>query len=201
MPGGAIVERGAPSVEPGGRIHLQLNRPDFTTAARIAEALNQKFKALGAIAHPENAGLVTVDTPIAWKARTVEFIASLQDVLVEPARPARIVLDERTGTVVFGGDVHISPVSILHGALSVNIETSYKVSQPLPESKGETVVTPQTTVAATANKARSVALEEGASVEELVRALLSIGTTPRDIIAILQSAKAAGALDAELEVL
>lgn len=201
VPGGAIVERSAPSVEPSGLIHLQLNRPDFTTAARIAAALNAKFQSAGAPARAENAGLVTVDTPASWKGRTVEFIAALQDVLVEPARPARIILNERTGTVVFGGDVRISPVSILHGALSVNIETSWSVSQPAPLSQGKTAVTPQTTVAASPGKAQSVALKEGASVEELVRALLSIGTTPRDIIAILQSAKAAGALDADLEVI
>ncbi|HWC01026.1 MAG TPA: flagellar basal body P-ring protein FlgI [Bryobacteraceae bacterium] len=201
IPGGAIVERGAPSVEPDGRIHLQLLRPDFTTAARIAHALNQRFKDWGTVAHTDNAGLVSVDTPAAWKARTVEFIAAIQDVPVEPDRPARIVVNERTGTVVFGGDVHIAPVSILHGALSVNIETSYNVSQPAPLSQGKTTVTPQTKVTANAGAARSVSLESGASVEELVRALLSIGTTPRDIIAILQSAKAAGALDAELEVI
>jgi flagellar P-ring protein precursor FlgI len=201
IPGGAIVERGAPSVEPRGRIRLQLIRPNYTTAARITEALNAKFSSSGKIAHAENPGLVTVDAPEQWKGRTVEFIAALQQVSVEPSRPARIVLNERTGTVVFGGDVHIAPVSILHGALSVNIETSYNVSQPAPFSKGETTVTPQTAVSASEDKARSVALKEGASVEELVRALLKIGTTPRDIIAILQSAKAAGALDADLEVI
>lgn len=201
VPGGAIVERGAPSVEPRGHIRLQLIRPDFTTAARITEALNAKFSGSGKIARAENPGLVTVDAPERWKGRTVEFIAALQQVSVEPSRPARIVLNERTGTVVFGGDVHIAPVSILHGALSVNIETSYNVSQPAPFSKGETTVTPQTAVSAGEDKARSIALKEGASVEELVRALLKIGTTPRDIIAILQSAKAAGALDADLEVI
>lgn len=201
IPNGAIVERAAPSVEPGDRVRLQLRRPDFVTASRIAEAINRKLSPKTPIAHSDNAGLVTVDTPPDWRSRTVEFIAMVQEVPIEASSPARVVVNERTGTIVMGGDVKIGPVSILHGGLSIDIETEYQVSQPEAFSKGQTTVTPQTNIAIKEDKAHSVALKEGANVEQLVRALLSIGSTPRDIIAILQSVKAAGALDAELEVI
>jgi flagellar P-ring protein precursor FlgI len=142
-----------------------------------------------------------VDLPAAYKGRTVEFLGELEDLIVETDRPARIVVNERTGTIVMGKDVRIAPVAILHGALTVEIQTILQTSQPEPFSQGQTTVTPQTTVAAKEEKARNVVLKQGASVEELVRALTAIGSTPRDIIAILQNLKAAGALEAELEVI
>lgn len=202
IPDGAIVEVGAPSVEPTDKIRLQLRSPDFTTAARVSEALNKKFADKGEpIAHSDSAGLVTVSTPAAWKGRSVEFIAAIEETPVEASRAARVILNERTGTVVLGGDVKISPVSIIHGSLSIDIETAYNVSQPESFSQGQTTVTPQVNIGAKEDKAKSVALKQGASVEDLVRALLRIGTTPRDVISILESIKAAGALEAELEVI
>ncbi len=202
IPGGAIVEVGAPSVEPTDKVRLQLRIPDFTTAARVSEALNKKFADKGdLIAHSDSAGLVTVVMPPAWKGRSVEFISAIEETPVEASRVARVILNERTGTVVLGGDVKISPVSIIHGALSIDIETQYNVSQPESFSQGQTTVTPQVNIGAKEDRARSVALKQGASVEDLVRALLRIGTTPRDVISILESIKAAGALEAELEVI
>jgi flagellar P-ring protein precursor FlgI len=202
IPNGGIVEQAPPSIEPGARVRLQLRIPDFTTAARMTAALNQKFADIGApVAHSDNAGLITVNTPAKWRDRTVEFISAIEETPVEPSRTAKVVMNERTGTVVLGGDVRIAPVSIIHGALSIDIETTYNVSQPEGFSQGQTTVTPQVNVGAQAAPARNVAIKPGATVEQLVRSLLSIGTTPRDVIAILQSVKAAGALEADLEVI
>ena len=131
----------------------------------------------------------------------MEFVAELESISIEADRLAKIVVNERTGTIVMGKDVKIAPVSILHGGLTVEIQTSLSVSQPEPLSTGKTAVVPQVSVTAKEEKARNVVLKQGASVEELVRALVSIGSTPRDIIAILQNLRASGALEAELEVL
>ena len=202
VPGGAIVEKLAPSIAPGGRIKLQLREADFTTAARISNAINQKFGGDGAEpAHAENSALITVDTPAVYKSNVIEFLGEVENITVEEDRRARIVVNERTGTIAMGKDVRIAPVAILHGTLTVEIQTSMITSQPEPLSSGQTTVTPQTTVTSKEEKARNIVLKQGASVEELVRALTAIGSTARDIIAILQSLKAAGALQAELEVI
>lgn len=202
IPNGAIVEKLAPSVEPGGRIKLQLRQADYTTAARISIAINKKFGAGGPEpARAENSALVSVDTPTDYKTNVVEFLGEIENLTVEADRPARIVINERTGTIVMGKDVRIAPVAILHGTLTVEIQTTLTTSQPEPLSAGQTTVTPQTTVTAKEEKARNILLKQGASVEELVRALTAIGSTARDIIAILQNLKAAGALEAELEVI
>ncbi len=202
IPNGAIIERPAPSAPLTGRVRLQLRQADFTTAARISEAVNRKFGTAEApVAHAENSGVVTVLSPAAYKTRPVEFIADMESILVEADRPAKIVVNERTGTIVMGNDVRITPVSILHGGLTVEIQTSLAVSQPQALSQGKTEVVPEVKVTAKEEKARNIVLKKGASVEELVRALVGIGSTPRDIIAILQNLRAAGAIEAEVEVL
>jgi flagellar P-ring protein precursor FlgI len=202
IPGGAIVEKPAPSVTPSTQVKLQLHEADFTTAARIAEAVNRHFTAEAKpIAHADNSGLVSVVIPADFSTHTTEFIAELEAVTVKPDRPARVVINERTGTIVMGKEVHVSPVAIMHGNLTVEIQTTYSVSQPNALSSGTTQVVPQVSVGVREEKARNVVLKEGATVEELVRALTSIGSTPRDIIAILQSLRSAGALEAELEVI
>jgi flagellar P-ring protein precursor FlgI len=186
-------------VEPRTQVHLQLRQSDFTTSARIVDAVNKKFAS--ASAHAENSGLITVAVPAEFTARTTEFLSQLENLMVEADSPARVVVNERTGTIVMGKDVRVSPVAILHGNLSVEVQTVETVSQPNPLSQGTTEVVPQTTVTAKEEKARTVVLKQGATVEELVRALSAIGSTPRDIIAILQSLRSAGALEAELEVM
>jgi flagellar P-ring protein precursor FlgI len=202
IPNGAIVERLAPSIAPQGHIKLQLRRADFITASRIMAAINEKFGSTTVQpAHADNSALVTVDTPAAYSSKTVQFLGELEDVMVEADRPARIVIDERTGTIVMGKEVRIAPVAILHGALTVQIQTDLNVSQPPPLSPGQTTVTPAVAVTAADAVAKNIVLQQGASVEELVRALTAIGATARDIIAILQNLKAAGALEAEVEVL
>jgi flagellar P-ring protein FlgI len=201
VPSGAIVERTAPSVTPGMRIRLQLRQADFTTSARVAEAINKRFHADAAIAHAENSALISVAVPGEFQSRSAEFVAELEKLTVDADRPARVVINERTGTIVLGKEVRISPVAIMQGNLTVEIQTSFAVSQPQPLASGTTEVVPQVGVGVKEEKARNVVLKQGATIEELVRALLSIGSTPRDIIAILQSLQAAGALEAELEVI
>ena len=202
VPNGAIVEKAAPSVQPAGRIKLQLRQADFTTASRISDAINQRFGGETApAARAENEALVSVEIPAAYKAKVVAFLGELENIAVEPDRAAKIVINERTGTIVMGKEVSIAPVAILHGGLTVEIQTNLNVSQPGPLAAGQTTVTPEVNVSAKEEKARNVILKQGASVEELVRALTAIGSTPRDIIAILQNLKASGALEAEVEVI
>ena len=202
IPNGAIIERPSPSVVPTTQVKLQLNSADFTTAARIADVVNRHFPSEAKlIAHADNSGLVSVAIPADFSARTTEFIAELEALSVQTDRLAKVVINERTGTIVMGKEVHVSPVAIMHGNLTVEIQTTFAVSQPNPLSSGTTQVTPQIAVGVKEEKARNVVLKEGATVEELVRALTSIGSTPRDIIAILQSLRSAGALESEIEVI
>src|SRR5580658_4105140 len=202
VPGGGIVERTAPAPALKGALHLQLRYADFTTASRVAAVLNAKYGVAGSMpARAENSALVSVMVPAAYAARPIDFIAEMETLTVDADRPARVVVNERTGTIVMGRDVHISPVAILHGNLTVEIQTSLEVSQPPPLSGGNTVAVAKLGVEAKEQPARNVVLQQGATVEELVRALAAIGSTPRDVIAILQNLRAAGALEAELEVI
>jgi flagellar P-ring protein precursor FlgI len=203
VPSGGIVEQAPPSVEPNSAVHLQLHQSDFVTAARIAKAINKNFPEGKPIAEARNSALIEVRLPDSYQQRSVDFIAALEEIQVDPDRAARIVINEKTGTVVMGADVRIAPVAILHGNLTVEVQTSYAVSQPAPFSgKGaEATVVPQVGVGVKEDKARDLTLKEGATVEELVRALVAIGSTPRDVISILQDLKAAGSLSADIDVL
>jgi len=198
IPNGAIIERNAPSQNVGSQVHLQLERADFATATRVAQALNKHF---GEVAQAENAGRVTVKLPAEYQSRPTEFVAELEALTVETDRTAAIVVNERTGTIIMGKDVQIAPVAIMQGNLNVEIQTTANVSQPNPLSQGTTQVTQQSTITTKQEPSRNLILKEGATVEELVRALTSIGSTPRDIISILQNLKDAGALEAELKVI
>ena len=199
--GGALVERPAPSPPPSGVFRLQLHRADFTTAARVSEAINQKLGGGDVLARSESAGSVVIRTPAPFATRPVEFISAMENLEINSDAAARIVINERTGTIVLGGDVRIRPVAILHGNLSVEIQTTYEVSQPAPLSGGETKVVPEVEVKAAEQRSQNVVLKHGASIEDLVKALGAIGSTPRDILSILENLKAAGALDAEIEVI
>ena len=202
VPGGALVERASPSVVPGSRVRLQLHRADSSTASRVAEVVNRKFGSEASpLAKAESPGIVSVAIPAEFQSHSTDFMALLEDLSVEADRPARVIVNERTGTIVMGRDVRIAPVSILHGALSVEIQTGADVSQPGPLSAGATQVVPKVVVAAKEEPARNVTLKPGATVEDLVRALTALGSTARDVIAILQSLRAAGALEAEVEVI
>ncbi len=198
IPEGAIVERPGPSLKIGSAIRLQLRQADFTTAARVAAAVNQRF---GPVANAESAAVVAVGLPPEFQKTPTEFVSALEQLTIDTDRAARIVVNERTGTIVMGKDVRIAPVAVMHGNLTVEVQTTLEVSQPNPLSAGTTQATPRVGVAAKEERARNVILKEGTTVEELVRALSAIGSTPRDIIAILQNLKSAGALDAELQVI
>lgn len=201
IPSGGIVERAAPSAPLGKVIHLDLNQEDFTTAARIAAAVNQHFSPNNPIAHADNSALVSVTVPANYTTQTANFVAALEALTVQPDRAARVVINERTGTVVLGQDVQIAPVAIMHGDLTVEIQTTYTAAPPGPFSNAPATVIPETTVNAHEQKAHDVVLKQGATVEQLVKALGAIGSTTRDVIAILENLRAAGALDAEIDVI
>ena len=201
IPNGAMVERvvvaGLPqTVE---TLELVLDRADFTTVRRATEALNMAFGR--AIASPLDGRSIRLTVPAEYQQRPVEFMSAVEAVAVDVDTKAKVVVNERTGTVIIGSDVTISPVSISHGNLSIQIETQFTASQPQPLSQGQTVVLPEQRVTAEEQKSNFVTLGRGATVEDLIRSLNSLGVTPRDSIAILEALKAAGALQAELEIL
>ncbi len=200
-PEGAIVERAPPSIAPGAHFKLQLLHADFITAARIADALNKRYAQKDPVARADNPALISVDVPASFASHTVEFVADLEDLTVESDRPAKVIINERTGTIVAGNGIRISPASIMHGPLTVEIRTKLEVSQPAPLSQGQTTVVPQTVVKAKEEPVKNIILGKGATVEELVRALQAIGSTARDVIAILENLRAAGALEAEIEII
>jgi flagellar P-ring protein precursor FlgI len=202
IPSGAIIEKSPPTVAPSTKIRLQLRQADFSTAARVVEAVNRRFpKDTQPTARAESSGAIAIDIPSEFSSRPVEFVAEIESLTVDADRPQKVVINERTGTIVLGKEVRIAPVAILHGALSVEIQTQFEVSQPKPFSQGETTVIPSVKVDAKEQKTQNVVLQLGASVEDLVRALQAIGSTARDIIAVLQNMRAAGALSADIEVI
>ena len=198
IPGGALVERPVPfDLKQMRTVSVVLNDADFHTAERMAAAIDQ---ALGkARAHAVDSRRVEI------AAASDEDIAALLDrveaVEVEVFPRARVVVNERTGTVVIGGTVRLQPVSILHGGLSVNVISQTLVSQPNPLSSGTTQVVQQTAVQAQDKPVNRIDLKEGATVEDLVQELQRTGAGARDVISILQAMKEAGALEADLEVL
>lgn len=201
IPNGALVERELPNVLVGqGPLRLNLHQPDFTTATRIAKAVNEKFNA--PVASCSDPGAVLMTVPDAYRGRVVEFIADMERLEVRPDSPAKVVLNERTGTIVIGENVRISTVAVSHGNLTLLVKETPQVSQPAPLSRGgQTVVVPRTTVKVTEGAGGLAVVKEGASIGDVVRALNALGVTPRDLIGILQAIKAAGAMQAELSVI
>ncbi len=200
IPGGGLVERDSSvTLAKLGRLSLLLSNPDFSTAEGVAGAINQNFGRT--VANVVDGRRVDIDEAAAEGKDLPALLARVENLQVEVHRRARVVVNERTGTVVMGKDVRLGAVSILHGNLSIEVNTQFQVSQPNPLSQGKTTVTPDTTVKAEEGPARRIELNEGASVEQLVNGLQKIGATARDVIAILQAIKAAGALEADLEVI
>ncbi|NMC32261.1 MAG: flagellar basal body P-ring protein FlgI [Veillonellaceae bacterium] len=196
---GAIVERDVPfQIGANGQFNLALNRPDFTTATRIAEAITQRF---GTIATARDPGTVTVSVPGMFGQDVVGFVAAIEELRIRPDEVARVVINERTGTIVMGSNVSIDEVAVAQGGLTVKITKTREVSQPLPFSQGRTVTTPRQSVNAQEGNGNLLVLPSTASVGDVVAALNSVGATPRDIITILQAMKAAGALHAEMELI
>jgi len=179
-------------------IAITLKDPDFTTARRIAERINELFKGS---AFAKDGGTVNVNLPGEMRVNPVKFLSIVENIDVKPDVVAKIVVDEKTGTIVIGENVRISTVAISHGNLSVQIKETEKVSQPLPFSQGQTVVTPETSMKVEEEKGKFYLMEGGITIKELVKALNATGISSRDIITILQTIKASGALHAELEVI
>jgi flagellar P-ring protein precursor FlgI len=200
IPNGAIVEREVPgALKDFGGVALELINPDFKTAVLVADAINAfTMRQFGrALAHERDMRSVLVDRP--RDMNVTRFIAAIGDLPVEPDQPARVVIDQRTGTVVIGEDVRISTVALTHGNLTVRISEQPEVSQPAPFSDGETLVVPRTIVD-TEEDGGPIGIVEGADLRSLVKGLNLMGLKPSGIIAILQTIKSAGALQAELVV-
>ena len=200
VPGGAVIDSAMATPLPNSTLNFVLHDPDFVTASHATEAINTLLGPGSAKAI--DAGTVAVNVPDAYKTTVPELMAKLDDMSVETETVARVVINERTGTVVVGGDVRIGVAAVAHGNLSVRISTHYDVSQPSPLSSGGTTqVVPNTRVDLLEGNAKLVTLEEGTTLESVARALNTLGATPRDIIAIMQALKAAGALKAEIVIL
>jgi flagellar P-ring protein precursor FlgI len=201
IPSGALVEK-APQTDlaPLDTLRITLNVSDFTTASRMAAAIDKKLG--GHFARAIDAGAVSVSVPPDYSGSIVRLIAEIESVEITTDSVAKVIVNERTGTVIIGGQARILPVAVAHGALTVEITTDPLVSQPKPLSTGgTTVVTPKTSVSVSEQQASLVEIKGGSTIQELVTALNTLKVTPRDLIAILQAIKQAGALQAQLEVI
>jgi len=199
---GAIVEREVTFQLAGmTSTRLSLHNPDFTTARRIANAINEHLKST--VASAQNPASVELKIPDGYKAGMVNLITDIEQLPVLPDQIAKIVIDERSGVIVMGSDVHISTVALAQGNLTIRISETPQVSQPSPLSQGGTTqVVPRTDIQVDSGKDKHLAmLKESVSLQDLVSSLNALGVGPRDIITILQSIKAAGALQADIEVM
>ena len=199
IPAGAILEDNAPTRMPDGKVVLLLDRPDFTTATRIVTAIDASLGAGTAIAR--DAGAVVVPVGGTWRGNVAGLISTIEALEADPDELARVVIDERTGTVVIGGAVRLSPAAIAYGGLTVTIREEPKVSQPAPLGRGDTRVVPRSDVQVTEAPGELHMLGAAASVADVADALNALGAKPRDLIAILQALTRAGALHASLEVM
>ncbi len=202
IPNGGIVEREIDfKLEDLQHVRLALKNPDFTTARRIVQAINgfTNFK----LAKSENSASVLLIRPTNYDGTIVDLITDIEQLPVQPDQPARVIISERSGIVVMGADVRVSSIAIAQGNLTLKINETPQVSQPNPFSdQGDTVIVPRTDLSANIGEDVKLAvLDSGVSLQELVTSLNQLGVKPRDIITILQAIKAAGALQAELEVM
>lgn len=200
IPNGGLIERDS-SLDLTKLQHLSLllNEASFTTAEEVAAVINKELEAPAAAVVDSRRVEVQITNP--KPGDMPALLARLENLEVRVHRKAKVVVNERTGTVVMGRDVHLGAVSILHGTFSIEVTTTYSASQPNALAGGQTEVLPETRVKASETPARNLELNEGASVEELVTRLQAIGATARDVVSILQAIKAAGALEADLEVI
>ena len=199
---GATVEREVPIRWQGKTdMTLKLNQPDFTTAERTAALIRQKLPTSGA--RPIDASTIKFEVPVNYQENLAIMVAELERLEVVPDTVAKVIIDERTGTVVIGENVRISTVAVAHGNLSIQIKESLNVSQPGPLAGegAQTVVTPESNVQVQEDTQKLLLVESGANISEVVKALNAIGASPRDLIMIFQAIKAAGALHAELEII
>ncbi len=199
IPNGAIIEQEIAYDSFGDALKISLKRPDFTNARRVVERINGLYRG---IASAQDGGTIIVEIPTALRTDPVKFLSIIESLDISPDNYAKIIVDEKTGTIVIGEDVRIATVAISHGNVSVQIKESKKVSQALPLAQGgQTVTTADTQMNVQEEKGHFVYLERGPSIKELVDALNAVGLSARDVITILRAIKAAGALQAELEVI
>lgn len=200
VPEGAIVEREIlANIVEGGALKLELRTPGFTVASRIAEAVNAKF--------PDSAsaldgGAVKVKVPSGFETRIVDLMAQLEDIEVTTVRRARVVINERTGTIVAGGDVRLSPVAVMHGSLTIVVKETPMVSQPGPGlfGKGTTAVVPRSEIRASEGGKSMAYVPTAPTLADVATALSTLGLSPRELAGVLQALRAAGALEAEMVV-
>jgi flagellar P-ring protein precursor FlgI len=204
VPGGAIIEKDAGiDIESWETVSVLLRQPDFTTAIRTTEAIDGVFGKGSATA--VNAGLVRALVPATFRGRVVEYIATIEGLDVNVDLPAKVVVNERTGTVVLGEHVRISTCAISHGNLTISVKNTLNVSQPpaplIGSTGGQTTVTEDVQTEAKEQESRLMVVDETVTLGEVVRALNAVGVTPRDLVAILSALRAAGALQANLDVI
>ena len=195
---GAIVEREIGfQLANMGQLRMTLRNPDFTTASRIANVINTAFPGC---ARADNPTIVTIQPPAGQDM--VHFLSQVENLSVDTDEPAKVVIDEVAGVIVMGENVRISTVAIAQGNLTIRVQESPGVSQPAPFSQGQTVGVPQTNISVDEEKGKQlITLKSGASLSTLISGLNTLGVTPRDMISILQAIKAAGALQAEIQVM
>ncbi len=200
VPGGATIEREITfDFSLLKELTYSLNSADFTTANRIVRAINKELK--GPFASAKDSGTITVQVPDSYKDQMVQLVSTIESARVNPDVAAKVVVNERTGTVVVGQDVRISTVAVAHGSLTISIQPNLSVSQPEAFSQGTTQVTGEATIEVKEGENRLAIVPTGVSIGDLVKALNAIGVTPRDLIAVFQAIQAAGALQAELEII
>jgi len=198
--GGAIIERKPPGTfAKEGNLSYSLRTSDFSTANNMSNAINKKYGV--GTAFPIDSATVKVIIPEVFQENKVQFVASIENIRIDTDSNARVVVNERTGTIVMGQNVRLSTVAVSHGNLSLIIKESAEVSQPNPLAAGQTVVVPETTIDIIEDDGQLMVVEEGVSISEVADALNAIGATPRDLIAIFQAIKVAGAMHGELIVL
>ncbi len=197
---GALIEREIDfALNRLGQLRMALRNPDFTTAKRIASAVND-FIGLPT-AEPLDPSTVQLSIPPKYHGNVVELITEIEQLQVEPDLPAKIVIDERSGVIVMGRDVRVSMVAVAQGNLTVAITETPQVSQPAPFSRGQTRVVPRTQVGVTEDGKKLAMIRDGVSLQHVVDGLNALGIGPRDMISILQAIKASGAIQADIEVM
>jgi flagellar P-ring protein precursor FlgI len=198
--GGATVEREvAYSMVGQQKFEIALHRPDFTTAQRTAARINEDFQETVAVAR--DSGTLDLTIPTSYAKDAVGFMARVETLEVAPDKSARIILNERTGTIVMGDSVRVSTVAVAHGNLTVVVNQINEVSQPAPFSEGETTPIQNTDIETIQDESNLTVIEETVTIGDLVRALNAMGTTPTDLISIIQAIKASGALTADVEMM
>jgi flagellar P-ring protein precursor FlgI len=200
LPNGATVERTVETeLAANNQLNLILRNDDFSTAAKLNQVINAKFGA--GTSRALDGRNIEVKLPESFADNRVGFIAEMENLRLTPEKIAKIIINERTGTIIMGREVRLASVAISQGGVTVRIGTEYEVSQPNILSKtGQTEVIPQTTVEVQEKKPESVVLPDGATIDEVVRGLRALGVSARDIISILQAIKSAGAMNADLEM-